>query len=285
MRFAIVIAIALSLVGCRKFDEDAIQNLNNGKIDIIGHGGSGFQSASNPYFINSRLSVIMALEAVYADGVEVDVQMSIDSVLFLFHDEQLDNKTTCHGCIASYTAAEVAQCPYYQGIDDVDGDLEQIVTLEEMLERYSQFENPPAFFLDTKSANFCVDGFVTDLSAMAFQLNALLAKYDAYDWVTVESRSTNLLNKVRALSPNIKLMFDVDDIPSGVDAALTYGYQGVAASNAKVSKEDVTLAHAAGLIVHIFSVRSRAGHLDAMNKWPDAVQSDNIELMQNMLLN
>jgi glycerophosphoryl diester phosphodiesterase len=284
MRIAFIILSLISLTGCGKFDTDAVQNLNGGKIDIIGHGGSGVPSVTDPYHINSEQSIILALDGLFADGSEVDVQMSSDSVLFLYHDEQLDTKTACHGCIATSTAAQIAQCPYWSGIDDINGSQQAIITLDHILQRYASYENPPAFYLDCKAANFCDDGFVTDLSAMSVALADVIAKYDARSWVTVESRSQNLLNFVKAADPTINLVFDVDDPDHGIAVSLLNGYHGIATSNQRITKEQVTSAHDAGLSAHIFNVRSAAGHRNACNKWPDAVQTDNIEMMQDMLL-
>lgn len=284
MRILCFIAALLSLAGCRKFDEDSIQNLNGGKIDIVGHGGMGFESLTNPNYINSENSILLALEGLFADGCEVDVQMSADSVLFLYHDEQLDSETACTGCIANSTSDQIEQCPYSGGINDLGGEQQHIITLEYILSRYASMSEPPSFYLDTKTANFCDAGLFTDLDAMALKINELIVKYDAIDWVFVESRSEALLNKVLTLNRKIKTIFDVDDVTAGIVKCQANGYIGVAASNARITKEQITAAHNAGLTAHIFNVRSASAHRAALDKWPDSIQTDNIELLQNMLL-
>ena len=88
-------ALTLASTGCRKPDIHNIKNLNNGKIMIIGHGGSGFQSVINPLPTNSAASVSKALDELEADGVELDVQLTADKQLILYHDARLESQTNC----------------------------------------------------------------------------------------------------------------------------------------------------------------------------------------------
>jgi glycerophosphoryl diester phosphodiesterase len=74
---------------------------------VIGHRGSGTSSASEPLPENTTESALAAL-ADGADGVEIDVQLTVDGVVVLMHDATVDRTTDGTGCIAELTAAEVA---------------------------------------------------------------------------------------------------------------------------------------------------------------------------------
>lgn len=91
--------IILGCVTCTKVDSDNIVNLNNGQIDVIGHGGTGFQSLINPLPTNSFMSIKNAVDGLNADGVEIDLQVSKDGIPILFHDAPLEKATNCTGCL------------------------------------------------------------------------------------------------------------------------------------------------------------------------------------------
>jgi len=58
------------------------------KTKILGHKGSGsYSKYNNPYFDNSIKGIIFSLQKL--DGSEVDIQMSKDSTLWLFHDNHI----------------------------------------------------------------------------------------------------------------------------------------------------------------------------------------------------
>ena len=72
----------LLLVSCKKKENFVINNLNGGRITIIGHAGSGLSSLDNPVKEDTYTSIINALELYGAEGVEMDVHLSKDSVFY-----------------------------------------------------------------------------------------------------------------------------------------------------------------------------------------------------------
>ena len=91
MRFnGIYILLFVLLFACKKENGYNIQNLNGGEIAIIGHAGSGLSSVNNPEKDNTFASIEKAIELYGANGVELDVHMSWDSVFFLLHDQTLE---------------------------------------------------------------------------------------------------------------------------------------------------------------------------------------------------
>lgn len=80
-----------------------------GKVMILGHRGMGtlYKMPGNTY------ESIAPVIAIGADGSEVDIQMTKDSVLVLFHNPTLNANTTCTGRIYESTWEEIQQCKYY----------------------------------------------------------------------------------------------------------------------------------------------------------------------------
>lgn len=73
---------------------------------------------------NSRAAVTAAIEAGY--GIEIDVQLSADSVAMVFHDDRLDRLTEARGPLRERTADELARL-------GLKGGDEGIPRLEEIL--------------------------------------------------------------------------------------------------------------------------------------------------------
>ena len=86
-------------MSCEKVDLDGINNLNDNKITLIGHGGIGFESAQNPLPHNSITSLTKAIDAYGVEGVEADIQLSADDKIFMYHDNTLESGTDCGGCV------------------------------------------------------------------------------------------------------------------------------------------------------------------------------------------
>src|SRR5688500_5279272 len=90
-----LLGLTLLLLSCSSLPEK-IDNLNNGQIHSIGHGGPGIQSFLNAMSYNTLSGFRKALSNEDLDGVEMDVQMSSNGKLVLFHDQELDI-TNCEG--------------------------------------------------------------------------------------------------------------------------------------------------------------------------------------------
>ena len=96
IKLFITIIIVLFLLSCKKdpplFN---IQNLNGDTISLFGHGGMGI---GFKFPINSYESIEPCLR-IGADGTEIDIQMTKDSVLVAFHNYNLNQWASCDGII------------------------------------------------------------------------------------------------------------------------------------------------------------------------------------------
>ena len=81
-------------------------NLNNNEIGCFGHAGMGFYSSYSP---NSWLGFESCL-ARGADGTEMDIHMTKDSVLIITHSSNLEESTSCSGAIKDLTWTEISDC-------------------------------------------------------------------------------------------------------------------------------------------------------------------------------
>lgn len=80
---------------------------------------------------NSLLAIQLAME-MGVDIVEVDVQLTADSVLVLMHDNTLDRTTTCTGRVSEILYDELCDCSLRDGLQDPT--LHKVPTLKQALQ-------------------------------------------------------------------------------------------------------------------------------------------------------
>ena len=96
--------IILLATGCSK-------NQHIYPVKIIGHAGSGLDVEVNPFPENTNDAVRNAI-AQGVSAIELDVQLSADNQLVLFHDNYLVSRSSCQGCIPSMDYIVLQSCSY-----------------------------------------------------------------------------------------------------------------------------------------------------------------------------
>ncbi len=111
MHFKTLIIILLSffLLQCKK-EQKSDDSYFGTKVMIIGHRGFSSYYLKNP---GNTIETALISTNVGADGCEFDVQITKDSVLVLFHDNDLSPLTTGSGKIYNYTWEEIKNYKYY----------------------------------------------------------------------------------------------------------------------------------------------------------------------------
>ena len=83
-----------------------LKNLNNNEIECFGHAGMGTESI---YPINTFESFESCLDRG-ADGTEMDVQITKDSVLVILHGWDLSENTSCSGLVKDINWNDMSGC-------------------------------------------------------------------------------------------------------------------------------------------------------------------------------
>ena len=152
MNSRIIMFLLLMIISsCKKVNINDIHNLNGDFIYVIGHGGVGFQTLSTQLPENSMISIMKAIEVYGADGVEVDVQLSKDLQLVLYHDDRLETSTDGIGFVYEYNLIELTEIKYNR---DIYANLfidEHVVSLETVLQKFSKQKIKPQLHLDLRS--------------------------------------------------------------------------------------------------------------------------------------
>ena len=277
--FNLILSLAF-FHSCKKSTLE-IHNLNGDRITVIGHGGSGFYSANNPYWENSYPSILRALYAYHADGIEVDIQLSRDSVIILYHNDFLDESTNCSGCVQQHDAADLYPCTYKYSTSLED---EKIIDLNKITNLFKNSEVKPIIILDVKLSATCSDStFSTQYQYIMARRIMDAAKNFGEQYFYIESHDTVFLNIFQQNNSQIHLILD-GRIEDGIIAiAADKKYYGIGVSNPNITKEDVDKAHQKNVRVVLFEVKNFFSTKNAVGKNPDMIQTDNVLLLQKML--
>lgn len=255
MKFKIVLLLIV-LVACKKSKFSS--------TEIYGHAGNGLNIENSIYHDNSLEAIKFALETEGVKGVEVDVQLSLDGDLWLFHDDVLNNETNGDGCISRMNFDELSQLTYSTVHK------EKLIRLKDL--PFSSF-GTPTFLIDARHYKGC-DYSAIDYALFIHELDSIalanpncqfivLSKFN--DWVTdfqqvgfkvyCEINSKSDFNKLQEIGVNC---------------------DGVIVKNANCTKDEVAFYRSNNKKVFIFEVRAPKSIRQAFKKEADAIVTDDI---------
>jgi len=262
--------ILFVLSSCQKEDFEII-NLSNNKIIVLGHGGMGI---GHTYPMNCFESILNCL-SLGADGTEIDVQMTKDSVLVAFHDEFLENSTNISGKIFNKTWNEISNATY----NDPPYTNYKLLTLDNL---FSNIANPTEyiFFFDCK--NFNPNTSSLYLNTFNNALIKLIDKYYLTNNVYIEFKRKDLIKSLLDKRPDLKI-FIYSDFDTALITANEFQLQGIATSVDNISKEQVLKAHSEGFMIAVFNTHSYNRNIEAIEKNVDFIQSDKVKHLIKIL--
>ena len=255
---------------------------------VIGHAGSGFVTPLmpfNPLPANSMASIKLAL-AHGADGVEVDLQLSQDSVVMLYHDQMLESNTNGQGCVYELPAATVQQLHYRGGWFYDLWHNERPVTLQTLLDTLSKRPTLPYLHFDLHETNSCnAKQPLGRTPALARALGRLLAQYSwPPERLLVITMNESSLAALRRAMPSVPVALEItEDFGKQFAVAKSEKVQAIVVSRDLITPERTAQARAAGLQVITFGGRSKGTIRRLLASQPDAIQVDNVPNMLSLL--
>jgi glycerophosphoryl diester phosphodiesterase len=280
--FIILLGLLMLCPGCDKHEFD-IDNLNNGKIDVIGHGGAGFQSVINPLPTDSYSSIIKALDALNADGVELDIKTTRDSVAVLYHDDLLERTTNCAGCPDNYLYQDFIKCKYKNYYGARAFNEENLISFQHVIDHLKNRSRLPKVFASTKWPTVCTLDDPASEDKYAKVIANFVTNNNASSWIYVYDANQELLNKVRAYEPSVKLYYNAEEFEDGLNKVISNNYEGMVIETEYITKEQVKKAHLNNKWVIIWGVISKNEMIEAVEKNPDGIMTDNIQLTEEVI--
>ncbi len=284
-------ALALGLVWLRYWQFAAVDLPGTAPRPLVlGHAGSGFFTPFNPFNPRPPSSLAGVRHALTqgADGVEIDVQLSQDSVLVLYHDGELDNNTAGGtGCVSQYPAAELAQLRYQGGWPYDWFQQERVVALDTLLREFKQKATFPYLHFDLHEADKCAAPRQTYARSpvLARQLVRQLVRQQVpLARVLVTSMRLPTLKYVRTLLPAVPVALEIvlkfDSVFAQAQAA---GIKTVLVKKDQLTPERAARIRAAGMQLVLFGGRSAGAMKKQLAFGPHAIETDNVAGLLSLL--
>ncbi|GAA3932191.1 glycerophosphodiester phosphodiesterase [Hymenobacter algoricola] len=261
-----------------------------GRLVVVGHAGSGFFrpfNTFNPLPPSSLRSELKALRDG-AEGLEVDLQLSQDSVPVLYHDVTLNTMTkTGRGCTNEHPAAALTRLRYQGGWPYDWLQHERIITFDTLLARLARRPGFPYLHLDLHEDLPCLSPGqrLVHSAALARQLVRLLQRYHVpADRVLFVSDQVPTLQRLRRLWPAAPQGYEITrDFAPNLREARRLNVDAVVLNTRLTTPANVGQAHALGLAVVTFGARSKARIREVVTAAPDAYEVDNVSKLRRVL--
>ena len=256
----------------------------NPQLVVLGHAGSGFFTPISPFNFRPPSSWRGIRRALLrgADGVEIDLQMSRDSVVMLYHDQHLQDGSTGTGCVSEHTAAEITQLRYKGGFPYDLIQKEHPITFDTLLARLNRRPTFPFLHLDLHEDDQCLPPGRQheQVPLLVRQIARTLARnhvpLDKVLFITQEGATVRL---ARAAMPGVRIGLEIasDEFAFGLKVAKTEKVHTVVLDADRVTPEQSAQAHAAGLKVVVFGGRSPKDLRRVLKTQPDEIEVDNVK--------
>lgn len=265
------------------------------QVLVVGHAGSGFFTPINPFNPlppSSLRGIAHALDQG-VDGVEIDVQLSQDSIPILYHDPRFDSMTDGHGCVSELPAAAITALHYRGGWPYDWFQQEQPATFETLLSqlqrRARRTGRYPLLHLDLHEHDDCApEGQAYRRSpALARALGRVLRRFRVpADRLLILTDHPQTLPLLRAAVPGAPLAVEIakdDEFAKGVQAAREQAVEAIVVHKDVITPARSAAARAAGLEVVVFGGRSSASIRRILACRPDAIEVDNVPQLLTLL--
>ncbi len=229
-------------------------------VQVFGHAGMGMDIGMSAFHDNSLEAIQLALTLPTMNGVEVDVRMSADGTLWLYHENTLEAHTDGEGCIFETTDVELEKLRYKSL------HREKLVRLEAI---WPLLDSGHAIILDLKHWNACTEGYV-DIALFQQAIYDIPIQYRAQ--IILDSSNPNWL---AALSQDFKVVYATVSFEEGLQRL----EKVPAVAGLMMRSKDITAAQIALLKTldkesYLFEMRSSKKQRAALQKQPSAILAD-----------
>jgi glycerophosphoryl diester phosphodiesterase len=253
--------VLLLFLSCKKDPElITIHNLSGDRVMVFGHGGMGYR-CSLP--MDSKASLCECLQSE-ADGTEMDLQMSTDSVLFLYHDEDLSDATGCSGKISELSSLSVQGCKFKK-----DGKRHEVIRAETFFDDCGK-DPDKLFTLECKLGS-------SDRGTFSRALVSLIQKYQLKDRCLIETVEPEFLRLLESADASLETYLYCKDPEIAINLRDTLAFDGLTISMDLVNASQVKAVHEKGLKVSVFSMVTKRQNIDGLLLSPDNIQTDNLK--------
>ncbi len=263
------------IIGILSCQEEIAVEIKSPKSTIIalGHGGMGVGST---YPLNSFESLLKCLN-LGMDGIEIDVQLTKDSVLVAFHDRELSNETNLIGQINTKTWEEIKNAsynktPYFNY---------SVISLNQLFSNINNRKNYN-YSLDCKIYPY-TQNRKAFYSTFSNAIILLIKKFQLQNNIYIESIDGHFLKTLKKKAPDYSLFYNASSFNVGLETSLSEGFSGVSIQFQNITKEQIGRARNLNQMVSVYNIKSESDNKDAISKNPDIIQTDKVKNLLKLL--
>lgn len=244
------------------------------KTKVLGHRANGVRGYNDTLMDNTLNSIIKAIEIT--DGIELDIQLSQDETIWLFHDEHIITSNSDTINIPMLTNKEIIKHlnNLYPG--------EKFNTLEDIFKYFHKNNINKTISLDVKAFwnEKCFensDEFKNYMNRLSTKIINLANSYKVENNLMVESDSKYFLTLIRKQS-NIKTFFlGFSDFREHIKIARENKFSGLSHifSDSEVNPENIGFAKRKGIEVQLWTPNSPKDLEYVLSLNPNYIQTDN----------
>ena len=254
-------------------------------VQFLGHKGGG-NSTVNPSTVENTIPAIQnGLKTM--TGIEVDLQMSLDGTIWVFHDPDIAT-TSCnaiaHKTIILSTDTEIAKFNICSAKAQ-----DRVYKLSEIINYWNQASTPFYLSLHIKldfpadSMNKqAIGGEALYLSKFADNLAKIIPSVAVPGKIMLEVYDATFCNKIHKIISGIKVCLIKEvTFPKQIDDAISLGYDGVSCifSEPTLTAAEVIRAQSNGLIIQLWTPDTKQELTTAFDFHPNFIQTNNLNAM------
>lgn len=271
-------------------DSTPTSNLKTSTSFFLGHKGAG---SNNYNDMNMEHSIASFKEALaLLDGVEIDVQMSLDNTLWMFHDVDINNSLctpgTHHKSIITMHDSDIAVLNLCSRSKK-----DRVYKFSELMDLWRS--SPKGFFIDIEikdsfdsSDYYAVGGEMNYLTNMASSFNKLFENLNHNSkLLMIEDYSTMFTTNLRTYPIGKTLSYFLNDstpFDKNVENAMSGKFDGVSCNfqDSTITAAKIKEAHDKGLQVILWTPYYDSEVLGVYNLLPDFIDTDHTTVKQDL---
>jgi len=249
----------------------------------LGHraSGNGKTVINNKIVYENTFAAVVEGLKIF-DGIEIDIQMSKDNTIWVFHDSKLpqNSKTDSLICIPqsfdwqidSFNVSADSKIPRLSDVFDY--------VKRENIEKPISLDIKGYFDSDCFAHNSADNKY---FERFARQLSQLFRTYNLYAFVMLETDYTYIFDCLKKTDPEINCyLLAYNNFDTKIDIALKNNYAGVSFnfSDTSVNAAKIKAAQAKGLKIQLWTPDSETLLLQAKAMNADFIQTNNLNFKQ-----
>lgn len=250
----LVLTISFS---CRKVKQNTVL--------IVGHAACGLENIRVPFQDNTKEGIEYAFSYNKCGGVELDLQLSSDNELILFHNSELSKNTNKSGCINDFTSFELLQTEY------ATLNKEKITALNQLT-----FLTDKTYYLDIRHLNYCKQSII--------DVNKYIS---ALSNVNLPPKIFLTVSSVQYIEPlklsGYRVIYVADTESEALNVMNNYNLDGVELRLKNITTTFVEKYKSDTFSVGIYDVRAAKSIQKAINMGPTYMSTDDLKRTINCL--